>query len=53
VIEERIKVTGIQGRRRKQLLDAIKKRRRYWKFKGITPDRSLWILALEKAMDLS
>jgi hypothetical protein len=53
VIEERIEVTGIQGRKRKQLLDDIKKKRRYCKFKGEALDLSLWRLALEEAMELS
>ena len=32
-IERRIEVTGGRGRRRKQLLDGLKKRRGYWKLK--------------------
>jgi len=33
VIEGKIEVTGRQGRRRKQLLDDLKKNREYWKLK--------------------
>jgi hypothetical protein len=36
------KMTGSRGRRRKQLLDDIKKKRRYWKFKEEVLDRTLW-----------
>jgi hypothetical protein len=32
-MEERTDVTGRRGRRRKELLDDLKKRRGYWKFK--------------------
>jgi hypothetical protein len=53
MIEERMEVTGRQGRRRKQLRDDIKKNKRYWKFKGGALYRSLWRLALEEAMNLS
>jgi hypothetical protein len=41
-IEERIEVTERRARRRKQLLDDLKERRRYWKLKEETPDRTLW-----------
>jgi hypothetical protein len=33
---------GRRGRRRKQLLDDLKEKRRYWKFKEEALDRSLW-----------
>jgi hypothetical protein len=33
-VEERIEVTGIQVRRRKQLVDDLQEKRRYWKRKG-------------------
>jgi hypothetical protein len=36
-IEGRIDMTGRRGRRRKQLLDDLKEKRRYWKL-----DRTLW-----------
>jgi hypothetical protein len=40
--EGRIEVTGRQGRRRKQLLDDLKKTRGYWKLKEEALDRTLW-----------
>jgi hypothetical protein len=46
MIEGKIEVTEIRGRRRKQLLDDLKEKRVYWKLKGGT--RSY---ALEEAMD--
>jgi hypothetical protein len=33
---------GRQGRRLKQLLDDLKEKRRYWKFKEEALDRTLW-----------
>jgi hypothetical protein len=36
-------MTERRGRRRKQLLDDLKKERRYWKFKEEVLDRTLWI----------
>jgi hypothetical protein len=39
-IEERIEVTGRQGRRHKQLLDDLKETRRYWKLKQEVLDRT-------------
>jgi hypothetical protein len=33
---------GRQGRRRKQLLDDLKGKRRYWKLKEEALDRTLW-----------
>jgi hypothetical protein len=38
-LEERM---GRRGRRRKQLLDDLKEKRRYWKFKEEALDRTLW-----------
>ena len=35
-------MTSRQGRRRKQLLDDFKEKRRYWKLKGQAPDRTVW-----------
>jgi hypothetical protein len=35
-------VTGRQGRRRKQLLDDLKEKREYCKFKEEALDRALW-----------
>jgi hypothetical protein len=34
--------TGRRGRRRKQLLDDLKEKRRYWKLKEEALDRTLW-----------
>jgi hypothetical protein len=46
-LEGRIEMTGRRGRRRKQLLDDLKEKRRYWKLKDEALDRpslenSLW-----------
>jgi hypothetical protein len=41
-LEGRIEMTGRRGRRRKQLLDALKEKRRYWKSKEEALDRTLW-----------
>jgi hypothetical protein len=41
-LERRIEMTGRRGRRRKQLLDDIKEKRRYWKLKEEALDRTPW-----------
>jgi hypothetical protein len=41
-LEEMIEMTGRRGRRRKQLLDDLKEKRRYWKLKDEALDRTLW-----------
>jgi hypothetical protein len=41
-LEGRIEMTGRQGRRRKQLLDDLKEKRRYWTLKEEALDRTLW-----------
>jgi hypothetical protein len=41
-IEGRIEMTGRRGRRRKQLLDDINEKRKYWKLKEEALDRTLW-----------
>jgi hypothetical protein len=41
-IEGRVEVTGRLGRRRKQLLDDLKKKRGYWKLKEEALDRTPW-----------
>jgi hypothetical protein len=41
-LEGRIEMTGRLGRRRKQLLDDLKEKRRYWKLKEEALDRTLW-----------
>jgi hypothetical protein len=41
-LEARIEMTGRRGRRRKQLLDELKRKRRYWKLKEEALDRTLW-----------
>jgi hypothetical protein len=38
----RIEMTGRRGRRRKQLLNDLKEKRRYWKLKEEALDRTLW-----------
>jgi hypothetical protein len=40
-LEGRTEITGRRGRRRKQLLDDIKEKKMYWKFKEEALDRSL------------
>jgi hypothetical protein len=40
-LEERIEMTGRRGRRRKQLLDDLKEKRRYCKLKEEALDRTL------------
>jgi hypothetical protein len=35
-------MAGSGGRRRKQLLDNLKEKRRYWKFKEEALDRTVW-----------
>jgi hypothetical protein len=41
-IEGRIEMTRRRGRRRKQLLDGLKEKRRYWKLKEEALDHTLW-----------
>jgi hypothetical protein len=41
-LEGRIKMMWRLGRRRKQLLDDLKEKRRYWKLKEEALDRTLW-----------
>jgi len=50
---ERIEVTVTRGRRRKQVLDDLKKNRGYWKLKEEALDRTVWEPVLEEAVDLS
>jgi hypothetical protein len=40
-IEEKVEGTGRRGRRRKQLLDGLKGKRKYWNLKGETLARIL------------
>jgi hypothetical protein len=41
-LEGRMEMTGRRGRRRKQLLNDLKEKRRYWKLKEETLDRTMW-----------
>jgi hypothetical protein len=41
-LEGRTEMTGRRGRRRKQLLDNLKEKIRYWKLKEKVLDRTLW-----------
>jgi hypothetical protein len=41
-LEGRIEMTGRRGRRRKQLLDDLEEKRRYWKLKEEALDRTIW-----------
>jgi hypothetical protein len=52
-LEGRIEMTGRRERRRKQLLDDIKEKKRYWKLKEEALDRTCGELALEEANNLS
>jgi hypothetical protein len=53
-LEGGIEMTARRGRRRKQLVDDRKEKRREWKLKEEALDRPLWReLALEEATDLS
>jgi hypothetical protein len=47
-LEGRIEMTGRRGRRRKQLLDDLKGKRRYWKLKEEALDRTLWRSRFER-----
>jgi hypothetical protein len=52
--EGRVEVTGRRGRRCKQLLDDLKRKRGHWKLKQEVPDRALCRLCFgEEAVDLS
>jgi hypothetical protein len=41
-LEGRMEMTGRRGRRRKQLLDDLKEKTRYWKLKEEALDRTVW-----------
>jgi hypothetical protein len=41
-LEGRIEITGRRGRRRTQLLNNVKEKRRYWILKEEALDRTLW-----------
>jgi hypothetical protein len=41
-IEVRIEVTGLRGKRRKQLLEDLMENRVYWKLKEETIDLTVW-----------
>jgi hypothetical protein len=41
-LEGRIEMTGRRGRKRKQLLDDLDEKGRYWKLKEEALDRTLW-----------
>jgi hypothetical protein len=41
-MEGKIEVTGRRGRRRRQLLDDLKEKIKYWKLKEEALDRTLW-----------
>jgi hypothetical protein len=41
-LEGKIEMMGKRGRRRKQLLDDLKEKRRYWELKEEALDRTLW-----------
>jgi hypothetical protein len=53
VIEGRIEMRGRRGRRNKQLLEDLKKKKEYWKLKGEALDRTVWrTVFLEEAVGL-
>jgi hypothetical protein len=41
-LEGRIEMMGRRGRRRKELPDDLKEKRRYWKLKEEALDRTIW-----------
>ena len=41
-LEDRSEMTGIRGRRFKQLVDDVKEKRKYWKLKVEALDRTVW-----------
>jgi hypothetical protein len=41
-LEERTEMTGRRGRRRKQVLDDLQEKRRYWKLIEEALDRAMW-----------
>jgi hypothetical protein len=41
-LEGSTEMTGRRGKRRKQLLDDLKKKKRFWKLKEEALDRTLW-----------
>ena len=41
-LEGRAEMMGRRGRRRNQLLDGLKEKRKHWKLKEEAPDRTLW-----------
>jgi hypothetical protein len=41
-LEGRTEMMGRRGRRRKQVLDDLKEKRRYWKLKEAALDRTQW-----------
>jgi hypothetical protein len=41
-LERRIEMTGIRGIRRKQLLDDLEEKIRYWKLKEEALDHTVW-----------
>jgi hypothetical protein len=51
-IEGRIEVMGRRGRRRKKLLDDLKEKWGYWKFKEEELDRTLWRTRFERGYEL-
>jgi hypothetical protein len=52
-LERRIEMTGRRERRRKQPLDDLKEKRRYWKLKEEALVAPCGELALEEAMNMS
>jgi hypothetical protein len=51
-IEGKIERTERRGKRRKQLLHDLKKKRRYWKLKEKAADRTIWKTRFGKTMHL-
>jgi hypothetical protein len=52
-LEGRIEMTGRRVRRRKQLLDDLKEKRRYWELKEEELDRTVWRTRFGRGYDLS
>ena len=45
-------MTGRRGRKRKQILDALKEKRKYWKLKEEALDRTMWRIRFEEGYGL-
>jgi hypothetical protein len=51
VIEGKLQMTEIRGRRRKKLLDDLKEETGYWKLKKEAQDRTVWRTQLGRSYE--